>query len=187
MASKKGAIPIALSIAGIVAVLAILFAAGQQLNNMTISGYAHKDYCSRIAENFEKYYEKSKCLEDNESQRCHNLVKKYTKRISERCTVSASSGDELLFTGTATGWEDNGANDKVESGTLSSYDYNELTGYKLKWKSTAVGYEDYSGKEYKILYNTPKCTNQGCVILEGFDIADGESNSVNGWKFEVTA
>ena len=99
----------------------------------------------------------------------------------------SEGGDELLLTGTATGWEDNGANDKVESGQFNKYYYNELTGYKLKWKDAATENENYSGKEYKILYNTPDCANQGCVILEGFDLSDGQANSVNGWKFEVIA
>jgi hypothetical protein len=90
------------------------------------------------------------------------------------------------LTGTASGEEYNGGNDKVESSAFNSYDFDDLTNYKFRWTETSEGYEDYVGESYTIRYNNP---NEG-VILNGFNIPECENCTqpvVKGWNFEVYA
>ena len=193
--NKRGLIPIGLAIAGIILMSGALVSVAAEYNydnnyrKSIIGMTTQEERCTKLEQRFEKEYTKQKCDVDNETKKCEKLIKEFDKKFRKKCEIN-DEGDEVFLTGTASGQDENGANDKVESAHLNSYDFNDLTGYKFRWTETSEGYEDYAGKSYTILYNTPKCENQGCVILSGFNIPECENCSqpiVKGWEFEVYA
>ena len=55
---KRGVITAVASIIGIVVMMGILAVVSDNIVNRDISGYTSKNYCSKIAAKFDKYYEK---------------------------------------------------------------------------------------------------------------------------------
>jgi len=204
---KRGVVPVAASILGIILMSGFIVAVAAEYNydnnyrKSLVGLTTSEEKCSKLEQKFDKEFTKQKCNADNATKKCIKIAKKFDKDFRKKCQVV--NGDEIFLAGTASAEEDNGGNDKIESPSLNSYDYNSLTGYNLRWLKTSAGYEDYAGKSYTILYNTPKCVNHGCVILQGFDITDSslvkvQSNDnssqaqssqsiVKGWTFEVYA
>jgi hypothetical protein len=186
--SKRGTVPIGLAIMGIVVLSSMLIILADNVQHKAISGYASKKACANVEKQYVKDYDKYNCSADESTTKCIEIKERYDRESKKKCH-SGSADVQSILSGTASADDDNGNNDKVESSDLDSFNYDVLTGSYLKWTGTSPGYEQYAGQDYKILYNVPKCIDNGCVILQGFDITScsdcADSSIVNGWTFEI--
>jgi len=188
MISKRGIVPVGLAIIGIVLLSSMIIILADNVQHKEISGYASLRECQNVEKRYARDYGRHNCSIDESTEECIRIKERYERDYAKKCN-SASANVQLILSGTASADDENGNNDKVESSDLDSFTYDALTGSYLKWTGTSPGYEQYVGQSYKILYNVPKCGDNGCLILQGFDItscSDCEDSSiVNGWTFEI--
>ena len=186
--SKRGIIPVGLAIMGIIVLSSMIIILADNVQHKEISGYAALRGCQNVEKRYTRDYNKYNCSIDESTRKCIEIKARYDREHAKKCNAD-SIAVQLIISGTASADDDNGNNDKVESSDLNSFSYDALTGSYLKWTGTSPGYEQYVGQDYKILYNVPKCIDNGCVILQGFDITScsecGDSSIVDGWTFEI--
>jgi hypothetical protein len=186
--SKRGIIPVGLAIIGIVVLSSMLIIVADNVQHKDISGYASLRECQNVEKHYIRDYDRHNCSINESTKKCIEIKERYDREYAKKCNAASTAAQSIL-SGSASADDDNGNNDKVESSDLNSFDYDKLTGSYLKWTGTSPGYEQYVGQDYKILYNVPKCIDNGCVILQGFDITAcsecADSSIVDGWTFEI--